>query len=145
MDIRPYLPADREACLSVFDSNTPRSFTARDRSAYEQYLDQPGRIYFVLEHDGAIVVGGGFSVDVPAKLATLQWGIVRSDMQKLGLGRYLLMFRLREIGKLGDIGMVHLETPQLSAPFFEKQGFRLTGASTGPNRVALVKKLLVCA
>jgi len=60
------------------------------------------------------------------------------------LGRYLLLFRLREITKAGGIQMVHLDAPQHSAQFYEKQGFKVTGIASGLDRVEMVMKLAVC-
>jgi hypothetical protein len=69
--------------------------------------------------------------------------MIRSDLQRQGLGRYLLMYRLREIGKLPGIERVSVHVPRPVAPFFETQGFRVAGMTGG--QVELVKKLTVCA
>ena len=143
MDVRLYLPTDREACLKIFDSNAPHAFSPDSRARFENFLDQAGATYFVMEHDGAVIGCGGFRIGPEPGLATLAWGMVRQDSQKLGLGRFLLMYRLREIGKPGGIERVRLETPQQSAAFFEGQGFKVVSMAHG--RVEMVKKLTVCA
>jgi N-acetylglutamate synthase-like GNAT family acetyltransferase len=140
MDIRPYRSTDREACLQIFDSNVPSAFQSADRVVFEHFLEQPGE-YFVMEHDGAAVGCGGYRAEGPS--ATLQWGMVRRDCQKMGLGRFLLMFRLREIGKAGGIEHVRVTAPVQAASFFERQGFRIVDST--PGRVALTKRLSVCA
>ena len=149
MDLRPYQPADRDACLAIFDSNSPRFFAPAERQQIETFLDRPDCPYLVMELDGAIVACGGYALDAEQTVASLVWGMVRADSQKLGLGRFLLLFRLREIGRLGGVQMVRLDTSQHSAAFFEKQGFKVVGVvpdgyAPGLDRVEMVKKLIVC-
>jgi len=140
MDVRPYLPTDRQACLNIFDSN---SFSPGARLQFAQFLDQAPTTYFVLEYQGELLGCGGYQVDPEPGLATLLWGVVRRESEKLGLDRFLLMYRLREIGKCAGIERVRVETPQESVAFFEHQGFKVTGV-TG-NQVEMVKRLIVCA
>jgi N-acetylglutamate synthase-like GNAT family acetyltransferase len=142
MDVRSYLPADREACLKIFDSNAPDTFASGSRAQFEEFLEQAGSSYLVMEHDGVLVGCGGYQADAEPGLATLVWGMVRRDSQKLGLGRFLLMYRLREIGKVGGIDRVMLESPERFAGFFAGQGFRTVGTANGC--VVMVKKLAVC-
>jgi N-acetylglutamate synthase-like GNAT family acetyltransferase len=150
MDLRPYMPVDRDACLAIFDSNTPQFFDPGERATFEAFLDRLDGHYVVMEHEGALVGCGGYTITAEERLASLVWGMVRRDSHKLGLGRYLLLFRLREIGKSGDIQLVHLDTSQRAAPFFERQGFKVIrvvpdGYGNGLDRVEMVKKLIVCA
>ena len=35
VDIRPYAPADLDACLAVFDTNRPRYFISSERPAFQ--------------------------------------------------------------------------------------------------------------
>jgi N-acetylglutamate synthase-like GNAT family acetyltransferase len=137
MDIRPYEPGDRASCLSVFDSLTPSLLDATARPVFESWLDRPDNKYFVMEHEETVVGCGGYSLSPDQSTATLRWGMIRADAQKMGLGRFLLMYRIREIGKAGTVGVVFAHPPRPSAGFFEKQGFRVNG-------VELVKKLTVC-
>lgn len=150
MDLRPYLPADRTACLGLFDSNSPGFFDGTERRGYESFLDRIDCPYFVMEHDGAMAACGGYTVAAREPLATLRWGMVRSDLHRLGLGRLLLLYRLREIGKPGNIQLVRADASPRVAPFFEKEGFKILsvvkdGYRSGLDRVEFVKKLTVCA
>jgi len=149
MDLRPYLPGDRDLCLVLFDSNTPHFFDSRERRKFEEFLDEQRCSYFVMEHDGAIVGCGGFEIEPDKTTARLVWGMVRSDSHKLGLGRYLLLFRLRQITKVGGIQIVYVDSPQQSAPFYKKQGFKVirtvkNGYAPGLDRVEMMMKLVVC-
>jgi GNAT superfamily N-acetyltransferase len=143
MELRPYSPVDRDLCLAVFDSNAPRFFDPGLRREFEEFLERHDGSYFVMEHESAIVGCGGYAIEQDKAIARLVWGMVRADSHRLGLGRYLLLFRLREITKAGGIRMVHLDAPQHSAPFYEKQGFKVIGIAKN-ERVEMVMKLAVC-
>ena len=127
MEIRPYTPADRNACAAISDQDFPA----------------PEGPFFVMEHEGQIVGCGGYRVEQEAGLATLVWQVVRKDVRGQGLGRYLTMYCLREIGKAGGIDRVRVEASRSVAGFYERQGFR--AASTDGDRVELVKRLSVCS
>ncbi len=149
MDLRPYLPTDRAACLGVFESNVPEYFDPAEQTGFESFLDNPDCPYFVMEHDESIVGCGGYALGQQNGLASMVWGMVRRDSHKLGLGRFLLLYRLREIGKASGIEMVRLDTSQKAEPFFRKQGFKATGVvkngyGPGLDRVEMVMKLTVC-
>ena len=130
LDVRLYQPADRAACLAFTDD-----------PGFAQFLDGITCPYFVMEHDGVIVGCGGFRI--ADKHATLEWGIIGGAWRKMGLGRFLLMYRLREIGKFPGIEHVSVDVPSTIAPFFEKQGFKVAHASA--RGVQLTKRLIVCA
>ena len=144
MDVRPYSIADREACLAVFDSNdvNPESGS---RSEFVAFLDDLSSPYFVMDHDGAIVGCGGFRVDREQKTAELEFGMIRRDAQKQGLGRFLLLYRIREISKAGGIERVLLSALPEMVPFFEKQGFKVDRfSSPDAGHIRMVMKLSVC-
>jgi N-acetylglutamate synthase-like GNAT family acetyltransferase len=142
MDVRPYREADRAACLQVIESLTPHLTEPGLRPRFEEFLDRPAGRYFVLEHEDAIAGCGGFAISPDGDTATLLWGMIRNDVRKLGLGRFLLLYRIREIGRAGNIRLVRAETPPASAGFFEKQGFRVEAVTA--DRVELSRKLAVC-
>jgi hypothetical protein len=142
MDIRPYLAEDRAACLGVFDSISPAP-PSSDRTRFEMFLGNPDGPFFVLQHENAVIGCGGYTVAPGQQSAHLVWGLIRSDSQRQGLGRFLLMYRLREIGKLAGIERVLVETPRAVARFFEGQGFKIVNVDG--DRFELVKRLTVCA
>jgi hypothetical protein len=98
------------------------------------------------------VACGGYAIrDAGSTDARLTWGMVGRQWQRQGLGRYLLMYRMREMGRTSsNIQTVTLETSPQSAPFFTSQGFRTVdvrndGGETGRDKVQMVRKLSVCA
>lgn len=142
MDIRPYEPRDRASCLDVFRSLAPEPLTPSALPRFTSWLEEPDGPFFVMEHEGSVVGCGGYSLSPDGTVATLRWGMIRQDCQKMGLGRFLLMYRIREIGKAGTVGLVLAHPPQASADFYRKQGFRPNGTDTAPHE--FVKKLTVC-
>jgi N-acetylglutamate synthase-like GNAT family acetyltransferase len=139
MDIKPYQPRDRAACLDVFRSLTPALLEPSALPIFESWLDSAAGPYFVMEQEDSVVGCGGYSLSPDRTIATLQWGMVRNSSQRMGLGRFLLMYRIREIGKEGTVGIVLAHPPKPSAGFFQKQGFRADGSDG-----ALIRKLTVC-
>jgi N-acetylglutamate synthase-like GNAT family acetyltransferase len=149
MDVRPYETRDRSACLGVFDSLTPDLLDPSARPVFESWLDRAACAYFVMEHEESVVGCGGYTLSPVRSSATLCWGMVRRSAQKAGLGRFLLMYRIREIGRQGSVSVVLAHSPRPSAGFFEKQGFRVSGTAdrtrvTGVEPIELTKKLTVC-
>jgi GNAT superfamily N-acetyltransferase len=124
--------------LSVFDS---LGADLRDsRSQFESWLDHAGGPYFVMENDGIPVGCGGYSLSDDGSCATLRWGMVDRGAQKNGLGRFLLMFRMREISRHGTVGAVLAHPPAASAGFYAKEGFRVNNGAP----LEMIRKLTVC-
>ena len=149
MDILPFEPKFVQACLAIFDSNMPDFFHPGERPGLERFLAAPHHPFWVLVNDGVVLACGGFDHEPGAAFARIHWGMVHRDWHGKGLGRLLLLYRLREIGRISGVNSVQVGTTPQSAPFFEKQGFRVTsiekdGWGAGFDRVEMVKKLSVC-
>ena len=69
--------------------------------------------------------------------------MIHQNAQRQGLGRFLLLYRIREIGKAGAVERVTLQTTPAAATFYEKQGFKRV-QPTDVHLVDLVMKLTVC-
>lgn len=141
MEPRPYsLSSDRATCLSLFDGGG-----AAERQQLEGFLDhsEPAK-FTVLEHDGAVVGCGGWVIDEDGA-AQLVWGVIRHDLRRMGLGRFLVMYRLRQITQSRqDIALVRASVPAEAVGFYEKQGFKRQ-VGGGGDRIELVMKLKVCS
>lgn len=125
LQLRSYTAIDRDACLSIFDSNRLGFFAAEERDAFEAFLDDLGCDYFVIEAKGEIVGCGGFWLDRKDGQAVLVWGMVRNNHHLQGIGSYLLLARLQTIGlQVPDI-MVMLDTSQHTADFYARFGFEV--------------------
>lgn len=128
--LRPYRDGDREACLGLFDSNVPKFFKPSERKDFVDFLDgergSPELRYLIIEDDGAVVGCGG--VGVRGRDARMIWGIVAHARQGEGLGRYLLLSRLRMGAREMGATTASLSTIPDTVGFFERVGFRVTAS-----------------
>jgi GNAT superfamily N-acetyltransferase len=138
LDIRLYdQHAHREACLSIFDS-----IPGTGREAFAQFLDSTPAHFWVIDlgpERGGVAACGGFD----AAQGELRWGMVRNDLQRKGLGRFLLLFRLKELGKVPGLVSVRAVVPAAYARFYEKNGMKLASISEGEADFRM--KLQVCS
>ena len=122
--VRDYEPADREACLAVFDTNVPTYFVPEEREQFAAYLDDLSGPYLVLEDlDGLVVACGGWAVERGSDTADLCWGMVRQDLHRGGLGRRLTEERLEAVRARTAAEAVTLATSQHTTGFYERLGF----------------------
>ena len=123
--IRAYQAADRNACLALFDGNTPRFFTPEERADFARFLerDAAGWSFQVIEQHDRIVACGGYAVGEDGTTAHLCWGMVDRDRHRRGLGRMLTQARLRAAAAHPGLTQVHLDTSQHSHPFYASLGF----------------------
>ena len=126
-DFREYRASDRERCLAIFDSNTPRFFAPNERQDYVDFLAAVPSAYEVCvlrDHVvGAFGVTGSKSTP-RGDAVRLQWILVDPTAQGQGVGR-AVMERVLEaarliLGRAG--GHVDIAASHLSAPFFVRFG-----------------------
>lgn len=132
---RDYTPADKAACLAIFDGNMPTFFDPSERPLFVSFLDAPrGESYLVLDIGGQIVGCGGFAREDDGTTITFTWGMVERNRHKSGLGRVLTEARLARIKALDNVERVALNTTPQIAPFFVHMGFVERGVE--PNGYA---------
>jgi len=136
--IEPFASADREECLRVFDSNTPRFFAPEERAAFAAFLDaSPGPFWVVRLEASLRVVGcGGVSIAPDGRTAWLRWGMVANNEHGGGIGRRLLSMRLGWIDERGGVETVRVATTPAASGFFQQLGFarlRVTPNGYGPG------------
>ncbi len=141
--VRPFAAADKEACLSLFDSNVPRYFHSSERADFAGFLDKPDGAYFVIEQDGDICGCGGFVKEARGQ-ARFTWGMVDNARHGSGLGRMLAEYRLQAIEASGDFEEAELFTTPQVAPFFAKFGFKTVGVETDGFAPGMDKVQMVC-
>ena len=125
MLIRPYLEADRSACLQLLRGNVPEHFVASDENDFAGFLDTLSGPYFVVEDGHEIVACGGIAAD-DDEIAALCWGIVAAHRQRMGIGTMLTAHRIETFLALHPrIRMVRIHTTQKVQAFYEKHGFEV--------------------
>ena len=122
---RPYAPADRDACLALFDSNVPEFFTTEERPGFADWLDR-AEAYRVIESEGRIVGCGGVAREADGTTASLCWGMVERGLQGQGLGRVLTEARIEAARGMEGVTAMRCDTSQKTTGFYERFGFRVT-------------------
>ena len=147
--VRPFAAADKDACLTLFDSNVPRYFDSSERGDFAAFLDKPDGAYFVIEQDREICGCGGFVKEARGQ-ARFTWGMVDNARHGSGLGRMLAEYRLQAIEASGAFEEAELFTTPQVAPFFAKFGFEtvdveIDGFAPGMDKVQMVRPLVSAA
>ena len=124
MDIvRPYEPRDRDACLALFDSNTPTFFDETERADFADFLGRRDMPYQVIERDGRVVACGGHAVEADGTTAALCWGMVDQALHGVGLGRQLTVARIAAARAAPGVTAMRLDTSQHTEGFYQRFGF----------------------
>lgn len=146
---RPYMAADRAACLAIFDGNVPAYFAPEERAAFADHLDglpAVGAPYLVLEDRGAVVGCSGLSFAAQGTHASLSWGMVDRTRHGGGLGTRLLLARLAMARATPGLTELVLETSQHTRRFYERFGFAVLavtpdGFGPGLDRCDMILRL----
>ncbi|AYM76227.1 GNAT family N-acetyltransferase [Janthinobacterium agaricidamnosum] len=138
--VRPYRAGDRDACLALFDGNTPRFFDPSERAAFVAWLEASTQPYLVIERavEGTtrIVACGGHAIEAGGMVASLCWGMVAQDVHGQGLGRALTQARLDAIRAVPQVARVSMNTSQHTQGFYARFGFvpvKVTPDGFGPG------------
>jgi GNAT superfamily N-acetyltransferase len=123
LHFRPYTDADQDSCIEIFKSNTPQFFGVQELGDFQKFLDTLPCPYYVVTRDQEVLACGGYGVDNKKNTVALAWGMARRDVQKQGLGAFLLLERLKQIYKDYGDTIVDIDTSQHSKGFFERFGF----------------------
>jgi ribosomal protein S18 acetylase RimI-like enzyme len=122
MHLRSYAPADKEACLSLLDSNTPMFFAPHERGELDAFLDDPGDRYWVAEHEAEVIGCSGYWIVPDTPVAVITWTMVARSWHGRGVGRWLLLTCLDHLCRVPAVQAVRLETSQRVTGFYEKTG-----------------------
>ena len=123
--VRAYAPADRAACLALFDGNVPTFFTPGERADFAAFLDAYAAdwAFQVVERGGAIVACGGHRVAADGATAGFCWGMVDRAQHRTGIGRILTQARLDAARATPGVRQVRLDTSQHTKGFYARFGF----------------------
>lgn len=129
MLIRPYTTADRQECIAAFKSNIPKFFMPDELEDFENWLEKVATKhypYFVAEEDGKVIACGGYYIEPDQQSARMTWGLVHNSLHKKGIGKALILHRIKAIQSIAPAATIGLDTTQHSFSFFEKLGFVTT-------------------
>lgn len=123
--IRPYQSPDMQACLDIFDGNTPRFFSSVERDDFKIFLRNYAVAwkYLVIEDNGIVVACGGHNYEQDAKSAILCWGMVANNLHGTGIGKMLTVARLKRANVICGVTKIRLNTSQHTQGFYAKLGF----------------------
>ena len=135
MTIRLYKADDHQACLGIFDSNTPPFFDFAERNFLENWLNKKDQnemcypnnkveSFFVVEFKEKVIACGGYYIPTHQQCANMVWGMVHKDSHRKGLGKALILFRINEITSQHPNHNITLDTSQHTFRFFEQLGFK---------------------
>lgn len=125
--IRKYADKDKKAVLEVFESNYPKFFGDKDREWLKWFLKGLDGPTFVVKVRRKIVGFGGYEVSSFYNKAYLTFGMVHADCHKFGLGKLLLLHRIRHLARRAKLktDYVFVDTTPMISGFFEHFGFEL--------------------
>ncbi len=126
---RSYLPADKDACLQLFDANCPEFFAPNERTDYESFLDANPNTYELCIGEGPVVGAFGL-MGHSAHTRDLNWILLDPSSQGLGIGAKIMervVFNASESG----VRVIRIAASHKSAPFFAK--FGANEVSVTPN------------
>lgn len=154
---RPYHASDKDACLAIFDSNTPPYFDSEERPPFATWLEQIGlgklaysntdfEHYEVAELDGQIIACAGFYIVHKEKVARMAWGMVHRAHHGKGVGSAHLKRRIHIMQEQYAGYQIDLGTSQHTYPFYAKQGFEVTayfpnGYGEGIDRYDMILRI----
>lgn len=156
MLITAYTPEHYDACMAIFDSNTPKYFDPAEREylvnwlrgkneGRNSYESNKAEHFYVLEDGGEVMGCGGFYIPEARPVANMVWGMVHGAYHKHGYGRALFIYRVQQVATLYPDAAIILDTSQHTYGFFEKLGFEVTQITLnaygeGLHRYDMVKK-----
>lgn len=123
--IRPYSHQDKPKLIELIKQNIPAYFAPSEEIDFEHYLDHEVEDYFVFEEHSQIIGCGGINYFNDQKMARLSWDIIAPNSQGKGIGKALMLYRIKLLNKNPKIKIISVRTSQLAYKFYEKMGFEL--------------------
>lgn len=124
INIREYVPSDKEAVLKLIRLNIPQYFAPEEETDLSNYLDNEREYYYVLLSGMEIIGCGGINMADDGTRGKISWDIVHPDWQRRSLGSLLLKHRLNVLNSMG-IKRIMVRTSQVAYQFYQKRGFVL--------------------
>ena len=124
---RKYSAADREACLDIFDANSPTFFSPNERNDFASFLDASPDGYEVCVVNDEIA--GAFGLfGTRRETRSLNWILINPHMQGSGIGTAVIN-RIVALSRSNGVCTVNTAASHKSAPFFAKFGAETTSVT----------------
>ncbi len=123
--IREYIRKDKAGVLDVVKQHIPKFFAESEFDDLNRYLDNEIERYFVVELAGSVIGAGGINFEDNHSTGIISWDLIAPEFQGRGIGTRLLNHRLNILKSMGSIHTISVRTSQLTARFYEKNGFVL--------------------
>jgi GNAT superfamily N-acetyltransferase len=120
LGFRRYQPADRDACVALFDANCPAFFAANERADYVNFLSTAAGSYELCLIDQQVAGAYGLAPHSSGGLA-LRWIVLSPQVHGHGLGTRI-MIRVLETLRARQVPQLHIAASHKSAPFFARFG-----------------------
>jgi len=121
--IRSYLSSDKSRLLQLLSLNVPKYFDAEEVNDLDKYLDDYGDCYFVMEIDGIIIGGAGYSVVENLNIGHIRWIFLHPEFTNNRHGKELMAYCETILLDTFSVHKIIAETSQMAYRFFEKNGF----------------------
>jgi hypothetical protein len=135
IQIRAYRPADKDACVEIYNENEPGRFPDGAVGQFKQFLQHPGYLRLVGCIDEQPVAIGGIGL-IPGLFSDSVWlvfGMVRPALHRRGIGTAMLLVRLAALSRPAKPVRVILSSVETSGGFFERFGFAYQGQMAVPS------------
>ena len=120
--LREYCPKDFEVCRELYELNAPGRFPADIRLRQLGYLREQGKTLLVAEFKSQVIGCGGLVLHNP-DLATLVYGLVHPDFQRMGVGRLLFYGRVSLLPTLDIDTLIVIHAVRRSLSYYRQFGF----------------------
>ena len=110
LNIRPYLPKDRESVLVLLRLNTPLFFAPEEEVDFLYYLDHELEYYFVAELEGKIAGCGGINFSGDPTIGKISWDMIDPNVQGKSIGSQLLQHRVHFLKTFPDMEKIIVRT-----------------------------------
>jgi N-acetylglutamate synthase-like GNAT family acetyltransferase len=123
MKIRPYTPEDKHIMKKIFQTYAPEFFDPGEWNDYEIYLDRNQDHYYVAEHEGKVVGGGGYRITKGGRVGRVSWNIILPEHTNHGIGKELVHLAINDLKEIG-VDKIEVWTSNKSFKYYEKFGFK---------------------
>ena len=143
MKFRPYTPADRSACLRLFDTLVPEYFAPNERVDYERFLAGVPQAYHLCIRNDAVLAAFGFVINDTR--GRIQWIMAANEARGTGMGGSMMRHVL-EAARDAGVHCIDIAASQKSASFFAHYGAKqqkVTKEGWGPGLDRIDMELVV--